>query len=70
MEISSFYESILKIKILENYCKKIIYNSIIYIKKKKKKIDAMFNNLNGKRISIFGITFKANTNDVRESAAM
>jgi len=30
----------------------------------------MFNNLNCKRISVFGITFKANTNDVRESPAI
>jgi UDP-glucose 6-dehydrogenase len=30
----------------------------------------MFNNLNKKKLTMFGITFKANTNDVRESAAM
>jgi UDP-glucose 6-dehydrogenase len=30
----------------------------------------MFNNLTAKRITIFGVTFKANTNDVRCSAAI
>lgn len=30
----------------------------------------MFNNLNNKVLSIFGLAFKANTNDVRESAAV
>lgn len=30
----------------------------------------MFNNLKNKIITIFGITFKANTNDTRESAAI
>ena len=30
----------------------------------------MFNNLNDKCISIFGVAFKANTNDVRDSPAI
>lgn len=30
----------------------------------------MNNNLNGKIISIFGVTFKKNTNDCRESPAI
>jgi len=57
-EVAQYWQSVLDINELQ---KKRFSYSII---------SNMFNNLNYKKIAILGVTFKKNTNDIRESAAL
>jgi len=57
-EVANYWQAVLDINELQK--KRFSYSIIT----------SMFNNLNEKKIAILGVTFKKNTNDIRESAAL
>jgi UDPglucose 6-dehydrogenase len=57
-EVAAYWEQVIKM----NECQQVRFVS--------KMVSAMFNTIAGKRIALFGVAFKANTSDTRDSPAL